>query len=96
MSGKKINKNGIQQAALRAFIYNVVLEVILWVLILFFISKQHLVTILPYELLLHLVIMLMLGIYGITVLVFVIGLLLECFKKSRDGKGSADRGETTA
>lgn len=71
----------IQKAAVRAFIYNIVLEVVLWALILFIISQHHWAAVLSYELLLNIVILLMLGIYGITLVVFIIGILMGLLGK---------------
>lgn len=76
------NKNEIiQKAAVRAFIYNIVLEIVLWALILFIISQHHWAAVLSYELLMNIAILLMLGIYGITLVVFIIGILMGLLGK---------------
>ncbi len=81
MKNRRISKRTVQQAALRAFLYNIVLMAALWILLLFVISKHHWTAILPYELLLHLIILLMLSIYGITFVVFLMGLFLGFIRK---------------
>lgn len=84
MKRRRIDKQMIRQAAMRAFIYNLGLEVILWGLVLFAVSRHHLVTILSYELILQLIIMLMLGIYGITLAVFAAGIAAGVIKAGKE------------
>lgn len=81
MKIRRIEKRMIRRSALRAFLYNVVLEGILWILVLFAVSKRHLTAVLSYQFQLHLLLMLMLGIYGITAVVFVVGVLVEILGK---------------
>lgn len=90
MSGIKINKMIVKQSALRAFIYNLVLEGVLWAFILFAVSRHHLTAVLSYELLLHAVILLMLGIYGVTFIAFILGILTGLLV---GGKGEEDEKE---
>lgn len=79
----KITKKTVQTAALRAILYNLVLQALLWGILLAF-SKTRLVAVLSYEFLLQLVILLMLAVYAITFLVFVIGIIMDGFTKRKD------------
>lgn len=77
-------KSVVRRAALRAFLYNLVLEAVLWALVLFAIAQHTLVAVLSYEFLLYLLILLTLGVYGITAFVFVLGILMELFKRKKE------------
>lgn len=63
-----------QKAAARSFVYNMILSAIVWTLVLF-IANSKIGAALSYEVLLNAVILLLIGVTGITVLVFVLGIL---------------------
>lgn len=80
----RITKKTVQTAAVRAFLYNLVLQALLWGILLAFL-RTRLAAVLAYEFLLHMVILLMLAVYAITLLVFVIGLLMDGLTNRKDG-----------
>ena len=75
----------VQQAGLRAVIWNLVLEIILFIIAKTAVAAHHLTTVLNYQLLLHLLLLLLIGIQMITFVVFLTGTLMgivgQCWQK---------------
>lgn len=75
----------VRQAGLRALICNLVLGVILIITVRSAVSAHHLTAVLNYQLLLHLLLLLLIGIQMITFVVFLTGILMgivgQCWQK---------------
>lgn len=72
---KKRYKKIVMQAGFRALICNLVLGAILWIVVLSAVSAHHITAVLNYQLLLHLLILLLAALYWITFAVFAAGIL---------------------
>lgn len=70
----------VQHAGLRALICNLVLGFILFIIVKVEVAAHHLTAVLNYQLLLHLLLLLLVGIQVITLVVFLVGILTEILK----------------
>lgn len=82
-------KKIIQKAGFRALLCNLALGGILWICIAAAVSIHHYTAVLPYQLLLHLLLLLLAALYWITFVVFAAGILIGMLAwkmKKKEGK----------
>lgn len=74
MKKQKNIREIVRQAGIRALIFSLILEGAVWGVTAFAVSRHHLVAILSYQLMLHLLLLLLVMIYGITLIIFITGI----------------------